>query len=72
MSKERLPSGINFFQKYLTIWVALSMIGGVLIGRYLPAIPEFFNTNSYTHLDNDLSNDDEGGFSKCKKCREES
>jgi ACR3 family arsenite efflux pump ArsB len=26
--------GIGFFQKYLTIWVALCMIGGVLIGKY--------------------------------------
>ena len=50
MSKERLPSGINFFQKYLTIWVALSMIGGVLIGRYLPAIPEFFGRFEYANI----------------------
>jgi ACR3 family arsenite transporter len=50
MSKEKLPSGINFFQKYLTIWVALSMIGGVLIGRYLPAIPEFFGRFEYANI----------------------
>lgn len=50
MSKEKLPSGINFFQKYLTIWVALSMIGGVLIGRYLPAIPEFFGRFEYAQI----------------------
>lgn len=50
MSKEKLPSGINFFQKYLTIWVGLSMIGGVLIGRYLPAIPEFFGRFEYAQI----------------------
>ena len=50
MSKEKLPSGINFFQKYLTIWVALSMIWGVLIGRYLPAIPEFFGRFEYAQI----------------------
>jgi len=50
MSKEKLPSGINFFQKYLTIWVALSMIGGVLIGKYLPAIPEFFGRFEYAQI----------------------
>ncbi|WP_440897004.1 ACR3 family arsenite efflux transporter [Amphibacillus sp. Q70] len=50
MSKEKLPSGINFFQKYLTIWVALSMVGGVLIGRYLPAIPGFFGRFEYANI----------------------
>ena len=50
MSKEELPSGINFFQKYLTLWVGLSMIGGVLIGRYLPAIPEFFGRFEYAEI----------------------
>lgn len=34
--------GINSFQKYLTIWVAVCMIGGVLISKFLPVIPEFF------------------------------
>ncbi|MBN2685286.1 MAG: ACR3 family arsenite efflux transporter [Pontiellaceae bacterium] len=33
--------GIGFFEKYLTVWVALCMVAGVLIGRFLPAIPEF-------------------------------
>lgn len=32
--------GINFFQKCLSIWVALCMIAGVLIGQYVPIIPE--------------------------------
>ena len=32
--------GINFFQKYLSIWVALCMVAGVLIGQYIPIIPE--------------------------------
>jgi len=50
MSKEKLPSGINFFQKYLTIWVALSMITGVLIGRYLPVIPQFFGRFEYAQI----------------------
>ena len=25
--------GINFFQKYLSIWVALCMVAGVMIGQ---------------------------------------
>ena len=32
--------GINFFQKYLSIWVALCMVAGVMIGQYVPIIPE--------------------------------
>lgn len=32
--------GINIFQKYLSLWVLLCMIAGVLIGRYIPIIPD--------------------------------
>lgn len=32
-------NGISFFQRHLTIWVALCMVCGVLIGRYIPQIP---------------------------------
>ena len=37
MKKEN--TGINFFQKYLTIWVILCMIIGILIGKFIPIIP---------------------------------
>jgi ACR3 family arsenite transporter len=43
-------SGIGFFQKYLTIWVALCMVVGVLIGKFLPAVPEFFNQFEYANV----------------------
>lgn len=36
MKKEN--TGINFFQKYLTIWVILCMIIGILIGKFIPMI----------------------------------
>ncbi len=39
--KEKQKSGISFFEKYLTVWVVLCMGAGVLIGKYLPAIPAF-------------------------------
>lgn len=32
-------AGISFFEKNLTLWVILCMIGGVLIGKFLPAFP---------------------------------
>lgn len=43
-------SGIGFFQKYLTIWVALCMVVGVLIGKFLPGIPTFLNTFEYAKV----------------------
>lgn len=49
MSNET-KSGIGFFQKYLTIWVALCMVTGVLIGRFIPAIPEFFGQFEYANV----------------------
>ena len=42
--------GINVFQKYLTIWVALCMVIGVLIGKYIPKIPEFFGNFEYAKV----------------------
>ncbi|WFA08372.1 ACR3 family arsenite efflux transporter [Tissierella sp. Yu-01] len=50
MSKEKLPSGIGFFEKYLTVWVALCMVVGVLIGVYLPGIPAFLNNFEYYNV----------------------
>ncbi len=49
MSKET-NTGINFFQKYLTLWVALCMVAGVLIGKFLPAIPAFFGKFEYANV----------------------
>lgn len=37
---EKQQKGINVFQKYLTVWVLLCMVAGILIGRYLPSVPE--------------------------------
>lgn len=43
-------SGIGFFQKYLTLWVALCMAAGVLIGRFIPVVPEFFGQFEYANV----------------------
>lgn len=48
MSNEN--TGISFFEKYLTVWVALCMIGGILIGRFLPVIPEFLGKLEYANV----------------------
>ncbi len=49
MSKNK-TSGIGFFERYLSIWVALCMIVGVLIGVYLPEIPEFLSRFEYASV----------------------
>lgn len=41
---SRQKSDISFFNRYLTVWVFLCMVAGVLIGRFLPAVPAFLNT----------------------------
>ncbi len=41
---------ISFFDKYLTVWVVLCMIVGVLIGVYLPQFPEFLNKFEYNNV----------------------
>jgi ACR3 family arsenite transporter len=48
MSKEK--SGIGFFEKYLTIWVVLCMVVGVLIGRFAPVIPDFLGKFEYANV----------------------
>lgn len=42
--------GIGFFEKYLTLWVVLCMIVGVLISKFLPAIPNFLNKMEYANV----------------------
>ena len=49
MSNEK-KQGIGFFEKYLTIWVLLCMAVGILIGRFLPAIPAFMNQFEYAKV----------------------
>ncbi len=39
MHVEKKNSGISVFERYLTIWVALCMVIGVLIGKFIPIIP---------------------------------
>jgi ACR3 family arsenite transporter len=51
MSKKREQlSGISFFEKYLTLWVALCMVAGVLIGQFLPQIPAFLGKFEYAKV----------------------
>lgn len=48
--KGKNATGIGFFEKYLTLWVVLCMIAGVLIGKFIPAIPGFLATFEYARV----------------------
>ena len=49
MKKENQP-GISFFQRYLTVWVFLCMVVGVLLGHFAPALPELMSRFEYARV----------------------
>lgn len=49
MTKNNNKS-ISSFQKYLTLWIAVCMISGILLGKFLPAIPNFLNQFEYSNV----------------------
>ena len=48
--KGKSAAGIGFFEKYLTVWVILCMAAGVLIGRFLPGVPQFLGKFEYAQV----------------------
>lgn len=50
MEKGKQNQGIGFFEKYLTVWVLLCMAVGILIGKFLPAIPSFLGRFEYAQV----------------------
>jgi len=48
--EETKTEGISFFEKNLTVWVILCMVVGVLIGKYLPAIPSALAKLEYAQV----------------------
>lgn len=50
MKQEKVNAGISVFQKYLTVWVVLCMVAGVLTGKFLPQIPAFLNQFEYAKV----------------------
>jgi ACR3 family arsenite transporter len=43
-------TGISFFERYLTVWVALCMLSGILIGKFIPGIPAFLGKLEYANV----------------------
>ena len=50
MLLKKENEGIGFFQKYLSVWVAICMMIGVMIGKFLPMIPAFLNQFEYAKV----------------------
>ena len=49
MNKET-NAGISFFQRYLTVWVFLCMVAGVLLGWLAPAVPAALDRFTYARV----------------------
>lgn len=47
---ENKNATIGFFEKYLTLWVVLCMVVGVLIGKFLPGVPAFLGRFEYANV----------------------
>ena len=51
--KEKDPvegGGLGFFERYLTVWVALCIVAGVALGQLLPAVPEALSKMEYAQV----------------------
>ena len=41
--KNKQAKGLNVFEKYLTVWVILCIIGGILLGKFAPGFAQFLD-----------------------------
>lgn len=48
--KKETNTGISFFQRYLTLWVFLCMVIGVLLGHFVPALPALLGKLEYARV----------------------
>ena len=49
-SNKNKSNGLGIFEKYLTVWVAIFIVIGILIGRFIPVIPETLNKFEYYNV----------------------
>lgn len=40
LAAQAPAGGLNLFERYLTVWVALCIVAGVLLGQFLPVLPQ--------------------------------
>ena len=43
-SLQRPDKGLNIFEKYLTVWVALCIVGGIVLGRLAPSVATYLDS----------------------------
>jgi len=43
-------NSMGLWERYLSLWVALAMIAGVLLSQFVPAIPDFLNQFEYYNV----------------------
>ncbi|KOA19796.1 sodium bile acid symporter family protein [Clostridium homopropionicum DSM 5847] len=48
--KNKENKGIGFFERYLTLWVAICIVLGVVVGQVLPIIPETLSKFEYAKV----------------------
>ncbi len=48
--EESAKRKIGLFDKFLSVWVLLCMVAGVLLGRFAPAIPAFLGRFEYANV----------------------
>lgn len=48
MTKKQ--KGISFFERYLTLWVAICIVAGIAMGKYIPIIPEILSRFEYANV----------------------
>ena len=41
--KNKQAKGLSVFEKYLTVWVILCIIGGILLGKFAPGFAQFLD-----------------------------
>ncbi|WP_346915685.1 ACR3 family arsenite efflux transporter [Clostridium sp.] len=49
-NKESSGKGLGVFERYLTLWVALCIVVGILVGQFLPIIPNTLNKFEYFNV----------------------
>lgn len=47
---KKQVSGISFFERYLTIWVAICILAGIAVGQWLPGIPAMLDKFTYANV----------------------
>lgn len=44
------PQSISFFDRYLTLWVAICILAGIALGKLLPIVPETLGKYEYANV----------------------